>query len=119
MKVYISGKISGLPISEVQRNFSEAERHLEEIGHEPVNPTKNDDQTKNWSEHMVDDIEMLMGCEAIYLLDNWEDSKGARIEYRIAVELGLEIINAYDIEVFNDIKLAVEYATGIRFQTTF
>ena len=41
---------------------------------------------------MRDDISALMKCDAIYMLNDWGQSRGARIEYVIAKELGLEII---------------------------
>lgn len=37
-------------------------------------------------------IENLMNCDAIYLLYDWRMSKGAVLEYAIAKELGLKII---------------------------
>ena len=38
------------------------------------------------------DIEILKRCDAIYMMSTWKDSKGAEEEYRIALELGKEII---------------------------
>jgi len=37
------------------------------------------------------DIKALVSCDSIFMLDNWLDSKGAIIEYKIAKMLGLEI----------------------------
>ncbi|MNW15216.1 hypothetical protein D3C71_2136590 [compost metagenome] len=36
----------------------------------------------------------LMTCEAIYLLPGWASSKGAAMEFSIAQQLGLEVIEA-------------------------
>ena len=36
-------------------------------------------------------IEML-NCNAVLLLDDWQSSKGAQIEYRLAKELGIKTI---------------------------
>jgi len=41
---------------------------------------------------MVDDISALLECEAIYMVKDWGQSKGARLEYAIAKELGLYIL---------------------------
>jgi hypothetical protein len=41
---------------------------------------------------MKEDISALLTCDAIYLLKNWGDSRGARIERAIALELGIKII---------------------------
>jgi hypothetical protein len=34
----------------------------------------------------------LIGCKYVYFMRNWEDSRGARIEYKWAKFLGKEII---------------------------
>lgn len=84
-KVYISGKISDLPIELAKQKFAAAAQLVEQLGHEAVSPFSNglhDDAP--WESHMVKDIEMLLGCDAIYMLPCWEDSKGARIEKHIA-----------------------------------
>lgn len=93
MKVYISGKITGLPINEVKIAFASAAEHLKSRGHDPINPLDNglsDDMP--WEKHMLEDIKMLFGCQAIYLLSTWYDSRGARIEKMIAETLGLKIM---------------------------
>ena len=38
-------------------------------------------------------IEILKRCDAIALVDGWERSEGARGEYRVAQELGLDVID--------------------------
>lgn len=93
MKIYISGKITGLDLKDALANFEKAETELVAKGFEPINPMKkvSEQQGKTWKEYMLADIEILWDCEAIYMLDNWKDSKGARIELAIAKELDLEI----------------------------
>jgi hypothetical protein len=39
-------------------------------------------------------IRELTSCYAIYLLPNWYQSRGAKLEARIALELGLEFTGA-------------------------
>ena len=93
MIIYISGKITGLPIEEVEDNFYNAQNRLEEAGFKVVNPLNNglsaDDK---WQNHMKADIKLLMECNTIYLLSNWKDSKGATIKRDIAVALGYDVI---------------------------
>ena len=36
------------------------------------------------------DIKLLMDCDYIYMLDNWTESTGAKTEFRLAVEIGIE-----------------------------
>ncbi|WP_448826943.1 DUF4406 domain-containing protein [Capnocytophaga bilenii] len=45
---------------------------------------------------MVKDIVDLLQCKAIYMLQGWQESKGARIEHYIATEIGMPIM--YEIE---------------------
>lgn len=97
MKVYISGKVSGLPFEEVYKKFEAAESELSNHWNgklTPVNPVKlveqNDSYT--WEDYMEKDIALLLRCQAIYMLTDWEDSKGARCEHALAKELGLRIV---------------------------
>lgn len=94
MKIYISGKISGLPTEDVKAKFEKAEKQVEAFGHLPVNPFSNGlANDASWEEHMAKDIYMLLGCDGIYLLKDWSDSVGSRIEAYIAQERGFEIIH--------------------------
>lgn len=118
-KVYISGKISGLELCTAMTKFSDAESLIEAIGMEPVNPLKGAKLTNTWAQHMVRDIELLMGCNAILMLDNWTESKGARIEKFIAEELEMTIMYESIISSVNAkikiIKEAVEESTALTF----
>lgn len=92
MKIYISGKISGLQFSEVKEKFYDAQALLEEIGFEVVNPLDSGlGSEASWRQHMVRDIEMLLECDAIYMMDNWIDSRGASIEYDVANRMGMDV----------------------------
>lgn len=119
MKVYISGKISGLPIQEAKERFDNAQALLESCGLDTVNPmSKEMPENATWKQHMVKDIELLLSCDAIYLMDNWADSRGAQIEYDIANRMKLEFIFESDYiyrnkEVFK-IQSAIHEVMGIR-----
>jgi len=90
MKVYISGQISNLPIEEAKENFRKAEDILRKKGFEPVNPFNSGlPVTATWHEHMRADIKMMLECDAICLLPNWERSQGARLEEHIAMRLSM------------------------------
>lgn len=94
MKVYISGPITGLPYEEAEKSFNEAEIRLQEQGYEVGNPLNNGlPRESTWNEHMRADIKLLLDCDAIYMLDGWEFSRGAQIEFRIAYNLGIKVIN--------------------------
>jgi hypothetical protein len=93
MKIYISGKITGLPMNKVVEKFNNCAKILLNDGFEPVNPIEVSpySEEKTWEDYMVSDIEALFKCEAIYMLKDWGQSKGARIEYQIAKEMGIPI----------------------------
>ncbi len=91
-KIYISGKITGLSIDEAMDNFCKAEFKMSDY-FEVVNPLKIEhNHDKSWLNYMKNDIKALMDCDAIYMLSNWTDSRGAEIERRIAIDLGMKII---------------------------
>lgn len=119
MKVYISGKITGLDIGNVKVKFKDAEEFLKDLGIQAVNPLKNglpDDA--DWITHLCKDLEMLHSCDAIYMMDCWRDSVGACIEYDFAVRTGKMILFESNIVRTNGIVLKIENAihevTGLR-----
>ena len=94
MKIFISGPMTGIQNSN-KTYFMMAEAKLRLMGHSPFNPSwLNFD--KNWtSEEMLTvDLAALSVCDGIYLLEGWEDSKGANVEYDYAVEKGKKIFYA-------------------------
>jgi hypothetical protein len=92
-KVYISGAITGLEYDAAFQNFENAEQEVKEMGGVPINPMKLDHKKKSdWYDFMEKDIAALLRCEGIYMLKNWGKSKGARCEYVLAKELGLNVV---------------------------
>lgn len=96
MKIYISGKITGLSSVEAKANFELAEQEIKAkygTSVEISNPIKFSPYVagKTWSEYMADCIPELESCSHIYMLENWEDSEGAKVEYAIAKKKDLNI----------------------------
>lgn len=60
------------------------------VKHAEMSPAQRDD---HWRNCMRNDINALLGCEMIVMLDGWTKSKGARLEHHIARELGMTICN--------------------------
>ena len=71
-KIYVSGKITGLPMEHVKKKFGITCVYLREIGFEPINPLEISPFAENkiWEDYMIDDIKELFKCDAIYMLDN-------------------------------------------------
>lgn len=91
MKVYISGRISGLPYEEVKENFKRAEEYLIAQGYETVSPLDlSPDPSLSWEEHMKKDLAGMLQCDAICMIDGWEKSRGAILEHYIARQLGMK-----------------------------
>lgn len=85
MKVYVAGKISGLERHHAIYMFERAKDMLKARGHEPFIPTVlpvYDDVAYEDYLHIC--YAMIDVCDAIYMLSNWQQSKGARIELQYA-----------------------------------
>lgn len=92
MKVYISGKISGLPIEDVRAKFDKAKQWLLSRGYEPVSPLDNECSSECWYDQMNACFAQLKHCQAIYLLADWKASPGAICEYHSALRSGKQMI---------------------------
>lgn len=99
MRIYISGPISGMP--DLNRDaFAKAAADLRAGGHVVVSPheiishERAEREGWEWSDYMREDIKALMTCDAIYMLEGWQLSKGARVERYIAQELGFTVVGA-------------------------
>lgn len=89
MKIYISGKITGLEFCQAMKNFDDAAQIIALHGLKPINPMKlPQDHDKSWKSYMKEDLKALKGCIAIFMLKDWEDSRGARIEHWFALRYG-------------------------------
>ena len=83
--IYISGKISGLPIKEVISKFQTACDKVKRFGLEPKNPLDNGlPLDAEWADQMGKDISILLRCDAIYLLPDYLESEDAKIELAVA-----------------------------------
>lgn len=88
MKVYISGRVSGLPLEKALDEFAKEEAKLKAAGYEVVNPVRLAHEELgeglNWESYMAFDIDLLLKCDAIYMMQGWQTSAGARLEKAIA-----------------------------------
>jgi hypothetical protein len=96
MLIYVAGPYSthGDPDKNVQK-AKEIALQLWKVGHAVICPHKN---TQDFHKHglsvreiMDGDLQMLLRCDAIYMLKDWEKSEGATEEFNYAVEHNLWI----------------------------
>lgn len=92
-RVYIAGKISGMNRAEAVELFEVAQLAIEINGHEAVNPFEvcEESPRKEWHDYMGECHRALLMCQAVVMLPNWHDSRGARIEYAVAREMGIPV----------------------------
>ena len=93
-KIYIAGKVTGLPEHEVRGKFSELQTNLESCGFDVVNPIEvvNDFNTP-WDAAMKLCIKALIDCDAVYLMPCHNNSKGALIEKQLAININIPCVN--------------------------
>jgi hypothetical protein len=88
-EIYISGKITGDP--GYYEKFKAEELRLASLGYEPYNPAKRAFEGYTWEEAMRQVIHYMVLCDGVSLLPGWIESRGAKIEERLARELGIEV----------------------------
>lgn len=111
-RVYISGKIGERVITEAtRRKFAKAEEMLKAIGYDTFNPTGQEWQEHLHKKYLLDkeeqpngekvgfyayallrDLMVLATCDAIYVLEDWKRSGGARTEYEYALATGKKML---------------------------
>ena len=92
-RVYIAGKVTGEPRLECAAKFQKAQDLLENMGFEPVNPLQVVGTWEiEWNEAMKKCISAMMECDAIYLLPCAYNSPGAKVESRLALDLGITVM---------------------------
>lgn len=109
-RIYIAGPMRGFYFFNFAA-FDFASTWLKEQGWFPVSPADLDrdvgfnprelPEDFNWTQTpkgfdmqaaIRRDLAAIMTCQAIYMLDGWENSKGARAEKALAEWLGLEVL---------------------------
>lgn len=72
--------------------FNDAAARMRARGFHVENPAANPEPAcGTWLGYMRMAVAQVAKVDAIVLLPGWEDSKGAQVEYRLAVGLGLQV----------------------------
>ena len=99
MKIYISGKITNN--KDYKQKFKNAVYFLID-NKEKLFPNESEityfnpaeiklPDTATWEDYMRYDLKVLLECQAIFMLDGWKESEGAKTEFFIAQKLKLKI----------------------------
>jgi len=89
--IYIAGKITGME-DEARHLFDIAERGIRKLGYRVINPMElPHDHDKSWSSYMRECIKDLVDCDSIFLIQNWKESPGAKVEFQIATSLAMNV----------------------------
>lgn len=92
-KIYIAGKVTGMPIHHCTLKFGSAQMKLRADGYQVVNPLEVvNDWRCPWQVAMRKCIAALIECDAVYALNNHTQSRGATIEINLARQLGMDVI---------------------------
>lgn len=102
MTVYIAGPISNDP--EYVKKFEARRKALKDMGYEVVSPVTIAEKLKLtlgrepvYNEYIKAGLKELLRCDGISMLDNWERSKGAKLEHRVAQLSGLTFVEYREI----------------------
>lgn len=93
-RLYIAGKVTGQNRTDCLVKFQAAENRVRILGnYYPINPMKIVPVGTPWKIAMKICLKALLTCDAIAILDDWQESPGAQLEVSIAKALGMQIIN--------------------------
>lgn len=102
LTVYIAGPMTGLPEHNYPA-FNAAEKALAREGFHVLNPAHN--EANDWLGYMRRALAQIINADIVFFLRGWRKSKGASMEHRIAVELGLVICYESDVCGEQDLQL--------------
>lgn len=107
-KVYLSGKVSGLPYWYAWLKFKFFSLFWKAMGYDTWNPIDNVKKNTTWGLAMDICLKGMKECQLVYFMFDFRWSRGSRIEFMAAADKGLVITNFnpwlvekyYDKEIF-------------------
>jgi len=114
-RIYIAGPMTGLPECNFPAFHAAADR-LRQAGWEVVSPAENFGGRTDLPRetYLRKDVTLLAGCDAVAMLPGWEDSRGAKLEYLLARELGMPVLDAETIEPLQAAPLPLVHLQRLR-----
>lgn len=93
MRIYISIPISDLDERKQREKADMIKACLSRQGHTVVNPFEIcAGKNPEYIDYLVYDLRALYGCDAIYMCDGWQNSKGCNVERFFATTYGKKIL---------------------------
>ena len=97
-RIYIAGPMTGLPGFNYPA-FNRAADALRAKGYHVENPAANPvPPCGTWKGYMLMAIAQLITCDTVALLPGWSDSKGAKVEHQLALDLDLKVLDPWRLE---------------------
>jgi hypothetical protein len=96
-KLFISGRVTGLPRPEAVKNFERGKRLCRENTYDSVNPLEVVPEGATNKEAMKILLPMLMDCDGILLLNDTKFSEGSQVEEEVARFCGLQMFYEDDL----------------------
>ena len=96
-KVFISGRVTGLPWEEAVKNFERGKKMLLQNTYDPVSPLDHVKEGATPKEAMKICYDLLFPCDGILLLNDHKFSEGSNLEEKTARYCGLMIFYEDDL----------------------
>lgn len=91
---YIAGKITGN--DNYMADFANGEKYLKDLGFTAINPAlvtaPLPEKSTTWEQYMAITHKCQKMCNAIYILNGWEDSRGTRKELEYALRHNHKVV---------------------------
>jgi len=109
--VYIAGPMTSIPEFNFPA-FKTAARDIDEMGVSAVYCTAfgippAPEEARPWSDYLRDALRMMLNCNAVAVLPGWRESKGARLEVHVALELGMPVVEYPDLRPVESIGIHI------------
>lgn len=99
--IYLSGKITNSDPAIQQKNldvFNAKAEEMRKLGLKVFNPAELETEGWAWEEYLARDVLWItQNHPVLYQMRGWEDSLGARLEYKLALLLGLKIVKEGEV----------------------
>ena len=108
---YLAGPMSGYPEFNFPA-FRDAARELVDMGlrnlyHTATGVPPREAVAKPWEDYLRDALRLMLTCDAVVVLPGWRESKGARLEVYVALELGMPVVEYPDLRPVESIGISI------------